>query len=53
MFSAPMLRHFVTDLLGSVDLTELLIALFSTEVRYRKYYHLIFIHFFDLALVNS
>ena len=39
--------------MGGVDLLDALIALYRIKLRSKKYYHIIFFHFVDMATVNS
>lgn len=39
--------------MGGVDLMDCLIALYRIHTRSKKYYHKIFFHFLDVAVVNS
>jgi hypothetical protein len=38
---------------GGMDLMDLLIALYRTKVRSKKWYHSSFFHFLDMKVVNS
>ena len=39
--------------MGGVDLQDQLLALYRITIRSKKYYHRIFFHFVDMAVVNS
>jgi hypothetical protein len=39
--------------MGDVDLMDSLIALYRINIRSKKWYHRIFFHFLDVAVVNS
>src|SRR5215469_2840803 len=39
--------------MGGVELMESLIALYRINIRSKKWYHRIFYHFLDVAVVNS
>ena len=51
--SCPKVVHVYNQHVGGIDLLESLVGKYRTKIRSRKWYHRVFFHLLDLAVVNA